>query len=111
MRRAYHTAFQADPQWRRASSGNRILVCSGKPLTVFDIKGIPAIRRERIEAAVQAGGKRLQGPYEAWISSDPFRGCVKVLITGPHGFERTLSFAIDDAPAVIQDRVRERVEG
>jgi hypothetical protein len=80
------------------------------PLTVFDIKGIPALRRERIEAAVQAGGKRLPGPYEAWISSDPFRGGVKVLITGPHGFERTLSFAMDEDPAVIQDRVRETVE-
>jgi hypothetical protein len=52
------------------------------PLTVFDIKGIPALRRERIEAAVQAGGKQLRGPYEAWISSDAFRGGVKVLITG-----------------------------
>jgi hypothetical protein len=26
------------------------------PLTVFDIKGIPGHRRERIEAAVVAGG-------------------------------------------------------
>ena len=75
------------------------------PLTVFDIKGIPAIRRERIEAAVQAGGRHLSGPYEAWISSDPFRGGGKVLITGPQGFERTLSFAVTEDPAVIQDRV------
>jgi hypothetical protein len=35
---------------------------------------------------------------------------VKVLITGPHGFERTLSFAVDEDPAVIQERVRETVE-
>jgi poly(3-hydroxybutyrate) depolymerase len=26
------------------------------PLTVFDIKGVPGTRRERIEAAVVAGG-------------------------------------------------------
>jgi len=69
------------------------------PLTVFDIKGIPGTRRECIEAAVQAGGRHLPGPYEAWISSDPFRGAVK-----------TLSFAVDDDPSVIQDRVRETVE-
>ena len=80
------------------------------PLTVFDIKGIPSTRRERIEAAVVAGGRHLSGPHEAWISADPFRGGVKVLITGPQGFQRTLSFAVDDDPAVIRERVRETVE-
>jgi hypothetical protein len=33
-----------------------------------------------------------------------------VLITGAHGFERTVAFALDDAPAVIAERVRETVE-
>jgi hypothetical protein len=80
------------------------------PLTVFEIKGIPGTRRERIEAAVQAGGKQLSGPYEAWISSDPFRGGVKVLITGPQGFERTVGFAMDEDLEVIQERVQETVE-
>ena len=42
------------------------------PLTVFDTKGIPAIRRERIVTAVEAGGKHIQKPYEAWITTDPF---------------------------------------
>ena len=28
-------------------------------------------RRERIEAAVVAGGKRVSGPHEAWIAADP----------------------------------------
>ena len=37
------------------------------PLTVFDTKGIPATRRERIEAAVVAGGKHVAAPHEAWI--------------------------------------------
>jgi hypothetical protein len=32
------------------------------PPTVFDIKGVPGHRRERIEAAVVAGGKHAQGP-------------------------------------------------
>jgi hypothetical protein len=31
------------------------------PLTVFDIKGIPGNRRERIEAAVIAGGRHTSG--------------------------------------------------
>ncbi len=37
------------------------------PLTVFDIKGVPGHRRERIEAAVVAGGKYTKAPHEAWI--------------------------------------------
>jgi len=40
------------------------------PLTVFDTKGVPATRRERIEAAVDAAGKHVTGPHEAWISAD-----------------------------------------
>jgi hypothetical protein len=35
------------------------------PLTVFDIKGIPGHRRERIEAAVVALGKHTKAPHEA----------------------------------------------
>src|ERR1039458_6939337 len=71
------------------------------PLTVFDIKGVPGARRERIEAAVVAGRRHAPGPHEAWIAADPFNGGIRVLITGPHGFERTVTFAIDDDPAVI----------
>jgi hypothetical protein len=44
--------------------------------------GIPGHRRERIEAAVVAGGRQATGPHEAWITADPFRGGFKVLITG-----------------------------
>jgi hypothetical protein len=42
--------------------------------------------------------------------ADPFRGGFKVLITGPHGFERTVTFKVDDDPAVIAERVRETLE-
>ena len=36
-------------------------------------------------------------PYEAWIAADPFRGGFRLLITGPHGFERTVGvFAATD---------------
>ena len=77
------------------------------PLTVFDIKGVPGNRRERIEAAVVAGGRYTRGPHEAWIAADPFRGGFRVLITGPQGFERIVVFALDDDPAVITGRVRE----
>ncbi|MEI9973381.1 MAG: hypothetical protein WDO73_15865 [Ignavibacteriota bacterium] len=81
------------------------------PLTVFDMKGIPGNRRERIEAAVVSGGKNLSVPYEAWIAVDPFQGGIRLLITGPQGFERTVTLGLDDAPAVIADRVRETLEG
>jgi hypothetical protein len=54
---------------------------------------------------VVAGGKHVSAPHEAWIAADPFKGGFRVLITGPHGFERTVTFAIDDDPAVIRERV------
>ena len=80
------------------------------PLTVFDIKGISGNRREHIEAAVVSGGRHLTVPYEAWIAADPYRGGFRLLITGPQGFERTVTLAIDDAAAVIADRVRETLD-
>ena len=80
------------------------------PVTVFDIKGVPGTRRERIEATVVAGGRNARGPHEAWIAADPFKGGFRVLITGPLGFERIVAFAMDDDPAVIAERVREIME-
>ena len=80
------------------------------PLTIFDIKGVPGHRRERIEAAVVAGGKHTQGPHEAWITADPFKRGFRVPITGSHGFERTVMFALDDDPGVIAERVPETLE-
>ena len=80
------------------------------PLTVFDTKGVPGYRRERIEAAVVAGGKRATGPHEAWIAADVSTGGVRVLITGPQGYERRVTFALYDDPAVIAERVRETME-
>jgi hypothetical protein len=76
-------------------------------LLVFDCKGVPATRRERIEAAVEAGGKHVAESYEGWIAADPFRGGVRLIITGPQGFERAVLFALDEDPAVITQRVRE----
>ena len=80
------------------------------PITVFDIKGIPGSRRERIEGAVVAGGRNTRGPHEAWIAGDPFKGDFRVLITGPQGFERSVVFAMDDDPADIAERVRETMD-
>jgi len=80
------------------------------PVTVFDIKGVPGHRRERIEAAVVAGGKHTKAPHEAWIAADPFKGGFRVLITGANGFERTVTFAMDDDPIGIAERVRETLD-
>jgi hypothetical protein len=77
---------------------------------IFDCKGISATRRERIEAAVEAAGMHVAQQYEGWIAVDPFRGGVRVLITGPQGFERTVTFPLDEAPATIMERVRETIE-
>jgi hypothetical protein len=40
------------------------------PLEVLDIKGVPYNRRERIVAAVEAGGKHLSALYNAWLRLD-----------------------------------------
>lgn len=80
------------------------------PLTIFNTKGVPGNRRERIEAAVAAGGKHVAQPYEGWISTDPFRGGVRVIITGPHGFQREVYFAMDEDPVVISQMVRMTIE-
>jgi hypothetical protein len=80
------------------------------PITVFDIKGVPGTRRERIEAAVVAGGRHARGPHEAWIADDPFLGGFRVLVTGPRGCERTVVSALDDDFAEIAERVRETLE-
>jgi hypothetical protein len=80
------------------------------PLAVFATKGVPGARHERIEAAVVAGGRSASGPHEAWIAADSFNGGFRVLITGPEGFERTVTCALDDDPAVIAERVRETLE-
>ena len=80
------------------------------PLTVFDCKGIPATQRERIEAAVEAAGRHLTRPFEAWIAADPLRGGVRVMITGPEGFDRSVTFDAVDDPAVIAERSRETIQ-
>ena len=84
--------------------------CLTVPVIVFDTKGVPATRRERIEAAVQAGGKHLKQAYEAWITTDPFRGGVRVLLTGPLGFERSVQFVMDEDSSEITERVRLTLE-
>jgi hypothetical protein len=48
--------------------------------------------------------------YEGWIAADPFHGGVRVVITGPEGFERAVLFAFDEDPAVITERVRETID-
>jgi hypothetical protein len=43
------------------------------PLEILDIKGVPHNRRERIVAAVEAGGKHLAASQEALQSLRPTR--------------------------------------
>ena len=80
------------------------------PLTVFETKGIPATRREHIESSVVSGGKHVKETYEAWISVDPFRGEVIVLLTGPLGFERVVQFPIDSESYEITERIQATLE-
>ena len=61
-------------------------------------------------AAVTAGGKHFSASYEAWIAADPFGGDVRVIITGPRGFERYVAFAMNEEFSEISRRVRETIE-
>ena len=70
------------------------------PITVFDIKGVPGTRRERIEAAVVAGGRHARGPHEAWIAADPFKGGFRVLITGLKSQRRGSSISPSFKPSL-----------
>ena len=79
------------------------------PLTVFETRGIPAIRRESIIAAIEAGGKHLSGSFQAWATADG-RGNVRVVITGPQDFDRCVLFTVDEVVTEITDRVRRTVE-
>jgi hypothetical protein len=79
------------------------------PRTVLNCQGI-SDRRERVEAAVEAAAQRLAQPFEAWIAADTFRGGVRVLITGPPGFERTVTFALAEAPKrIVRPAARRRM--
>jgi hypothetical protein len=79
-------------------------------LTVFETRGIPATLRERIVAAIEAGGKCVLAPFEAWVTSDG-RGKVQVVITGLQGFDRQVLFSVDDAEGEITERVRRTLDG
>jgi hypothetical protein len=60
---------------------------------------------------VEAGGKHVSAPHEAWIAADlSGGGAVRVLITGPHGLQRQVTFALDEVPEVITQRVRETLD-
>jgi hypothetical protein len=56
-----------------------------------------------------AGGKHARGPHEGWIAVDP-RGTVRVLMTGPDGFERSVGVAPDEDAVVTAELVRATLE-
>jgi hypothetical protein len=76
----------------------------------FALKESLATRANASEAAVVAGGNHVSAPYEARTAGRSVQGRFRVVITGPQGLERTATFAIDDDPAAIAERVRETLE-
>jgi hypothetical protein len=59
---------------------------------------------------VVAGGRTARGPHEAWIAADPIQGRLRLLNTDQQGFERIVTFAIDDDAAEIAQCVRGTME-
>jgi hypothetical protein len=70
--------------------------------------GLRSTRNHRVRS--QAGSKHFSVSYEAWIAADPIRGGLRVLITGPQGFERIVQLDADEQPAEITRRVRETLD-
>jgi len=57
-----------------------------------------------------AAGQRLAQPYESWTAVDRLPGGVRLLNTGPQGFERTVAFALDEAPKrIVSPAARRRI--
>ena len=80
------------------------------PVTIFNAKGIPATRLERIEAAVVAAGKHQSAPYEAWIVPALRPPAYAVRITGAKGFDRVAQFSGQETEAEITERIIETLE-
>jgi hypothetical protein len=91
---------------RRRCSPLQYRVCRSRSSRseVSPVTGASASRRPSSLAP------QITAPHEPWIAADQFNGGFRVLVTGPHGFERTVTFAIDDDPAVIAERVRATME-
>jgi hypothetical protein len=70
----------------------------------------PPERRSQFAWVVVASGKHVNRPARGGNRGRRVHGGVKVLITEPHGFDRTVTFALDDDPAIIAERVRETME-
>jgi len=62
------------------------------------LHGIPATRRERIESAVETGGRHVKKQYEGWIASDPFRGRVRMVVTGVQGVTGSSRHLVQSPP-------------
>lgn len=74
----------------------------------------PEIERRFIRVEIADPSDRIylivRGSHEAWIAADPFGRGVRVLITGPQGFERSVWFAMDEQPEEITRRVRQTLD-
>ena len=98
----YNGLYQAGPEWRQQPSSD-----ASDRIRLQRNPSLPA-RADR--GAVVAAGRNLSQPYEAWIAADIPRGAVRVMITGPQGFDRTVTFDLAEDPAVITQRIRETIE-
>ena len=76
-------------------------------LTVFDTKGIAAESESR-PLSRPAANTCLR--HTKRIAADPSAGGVRGLITGPSGFQRQVTFALDEAPELITQRVKETLD-
>jgi len=75
------------------------------PITVFDVKGVPGHRRERIEAAVVRGGKHANGAFETVGPCDEQTESTPERIGSDPGFVRDARLARKLGDATSLSRV------
>ena len=73
------------------------------PITIVDCRGLSGARRQHVEAAIVAAGRGTPSQHEAWVASDRFPEGLRVMITGPSGFDRMILFPVTEEPGMITE--------
>lgn len=96
----------ASPYFEQRPMGSGLTGKVATDISVLDIQGIPADRRESTRAALIAGSQGVPGNYEAWIVPARRPPGYFVRIIGPRGFYREAQFTGRETEVEIADRVR-----
>ncbi len=75
-------------------------------ITLTDLRGIPAARREHVISAINAVSECCADRYEAWAVPGRRPPCYSIRIVGPHGFYREVRLEGREVESAIAERLR-----